>query len=289
VDDLVQDTWLEVIATSHWPTRAFLPWVQAIAMGYALDRSAQHELHAGAEAVDARWPDPFAAISDIPDVLGSSYIVTARALTRPVLSALATLPGEQRAAWTLRYLDRELFEEIARQQTVPMHAAKTRVRLADEGLVAILETRGIDAARPRPSDRATVTPTPVPGSEPAAAPPVLGHDRADDLALDLTEGTLTPALREAVVAHATACAICHQTIDRLASAKRISALVARDLVSKRADVEAPPATVDVQVLTASHAAAARRATRRRSQGRRMIAIAAVGVVAVVAGVLAALW
>lgn len=134
VDDLVQDTWVAVATTSEWRPRAFRPWVLTIATRNALDRVARYErtpaFHDRARELDRAPREDAGEATD-----GGAVPL----LTRSLVSALALLPSDQREAWTLRYLDREAFDEIARQQDVPVHAAKTRVRLADEELVCALE------------------------------------------------------------------------------------------------------------------------------------------------------
>ena len=103
----------------------------------------------------------------------------------------------------------------------------------------------------------------------------MDHDRADDFVLDLAEGALASGVEDEVRIHAEQCAECREAIERLAAARRISARVARELARTETH-DAPPHTVDAQVLSAAaRMAAGRRASRRRARRRSAVVIFAV--------------
>jgi RNA polymerase sigma-70 factor (ECF subfamily) len=135
-EDLFQETWAEVAAVDEWQSRNFKAWVHLVATRKAFDRMARHDLRKThiTESSDDEENSLFFAIKS--EGVDPETAAIARAGVRTVLDVVTQLPAEQRDAWTLRYVEGAKFDEIARQQGVPLGTAKGRVRLA---LVAIAE------------------------------------------------------------------------------------------------------------------------------------------------------
>lgn len=118
----------------------------------------------------------------------------------------------------------------------------------------------------------------------------MDHDTADDLVLDLVEGTLEPSLDSDVRTHVACCDVCRENVGRLVQARLLSTTAARELTAERAG-DSPRATIDAQVLSAaSREAASRRGQRRRRKIRREVAVCAILAAIVAAGsLIAAAW
>lgn len=95
----------------------------------------------------------------------------------------------------------------------------------------------------------------------------MDHDTADDLVLDLVEGTLSPSLDSDVRAHVAGCDTCRENVDRLVQARLLSTTAAHELTAERAG-DPLRGTVDTQVLSAASRTASSRRSRQSQRTRR---------------------
>ena len=142
-DDVLQDAWLEVARAEQFRAGNFAGWVKTIATRKALDRLASASVRRAAPPPGEDDEDPIAQVPDpTPDPARTAHARESAAL---LLTLAARLPELQRAAWTLRYQEGLTFAEVAEAMNTPIGTAKTRVRLADEFLLAALREEGIES------------------------------------------------------------------------------------------------------------------------------------------------
>jgi RNA polymerase sigma-70 factor, ECF subfamily len=150
-EDLLQETWLKVVRSTHeyQPKARFTTWVYTIARNLCVD-SARKESYRKTESLDA----PVDALDDdgrtrgdlVADAEGATPDRAAHNVRlRPILArALASLPEEQREVFLLREYQGIGFKEIAEVTGVNENTVKSRMRYALEGLRKRLAELGVD-------------------------------------------------------------------------------------------------------------------------------------------------
>jgi RNA polymerase sigma-70 factor, ECF subfamily len=139
-EDVVQDVFMSLWRNPGQfdPARGSLPtYISMLARSRALDRWRSQAAHDAAVERDARARDPRERTSDG----GADEIVLRHERSSEVMSALDTLPDNQRDAVLLAFGGGLTAREIARERGIPLGTAKSRIRLglqkAKESLEAV--------------------------------------------------------------------------------------------------------------------------------------------------------
>jgi RNA polymerase sigma-70 factor (ECF subfamily) len=133
VDDLFQQTWLNVLRRIHGydPSRSFDTWLFAIAHNAAIDALRKRP---GEDIEECAIPSPAA------DALSRAI---ERERSAILAEAARALPAVYREALTLRFEEGMKLEEIAEVTGVPLSTAKSRVQRAIEGMRALLRPEDV--------------------------------------------------------------------------------------------------------------------------------------------------
>ncbi|HWE22598.1 MAG TPA: RNA polymerase sigma factor [Myxococcales bacterium] len=140
VDEIFQDTWLEVATATHYVPGSFRGYIRTIATRAAMDRLRAASITMADQPREEDDRDESVAMTSGNPVAN----LEARESTRLILGIVDTMALLQRAAWTLRYVEQMTFEELAEAMDVKLGTAKSRVRLANEFIEHALRDQGID-------------------------------------------------------------------------------------------------------------------------------------------------
>jgi RNA polymerase sigma factor (sigma-70 family) len=123
VDDVSQETWLEVARATKYEPRNFRSYVLTIATRKSLDRLGSASLRTSSRKQDDQL------LEDLPDETSTQgKRLEASEELNWILAQVSTMPPRQAAAWRLKYVEELNFEEIAEAMGTPLGTAKTRVR-----------------------------------------------------------------------------------------------------------------------------------------------------------------
>ena len=130
-EDVVQDVFMSLWRNPSQfdPARGSLPtYISMLARSRALDRWRSQAAHDAAVEREARTHDPRERSSDG----GADETVLRHERSTEVMSALETLPDNQREAVLLAFGKGLTAREIARERDIPLGTAKSRIRLGLE-------------------------------------------------------------------------------------------------------------------------------------------------------------